>query len=77
MNKKIIFGIVFALVLLGVGGWYFYQTGTQIKNEATSEIQKSAEVTDTVQTGASSAMEQVNPFSAKVNPVEGYKNPFE
>jgi len=81
MNKKILYGALVVLVVAaGVVVWrlYYAPTSPKEQGEATpTEVAKTAAVADTAQTSAGSAMEKANPFSANVNPVEGYKNPFE
>ena len=73
---------VFIIVVLGFFVWRFFYAGVAVnsthpQNAVTTEVEKSATVSDKAQTGASDAMEKANTFSAKVNPIEGYKNPFE
>jgi len=82
MNKKILYSLI-AIVVVALGAtvwWFFIRTPflvTEEKSIVSPGIQKASAVTDTVQTSASSVVDKANPFSSNVNPVQGYKNPFE
>ena len=92
MNKKVItaIAIVVALalvaVLLAEGWWYM----TRVTDEApavseapvastaeSAQVGEAMDTADKAQSSVSSGVEKTNPFSADVNPMSGYKNPFE
>lgn len=81
MNKKAIYFVVFAALLLAAiaAGW-MYMRGSIITAPVTTAdtpIGKAAETTQAAQSATGDSIEKVNPFKADVNPVSGYKNPFE
>jgi len=64
MNKLVII-VIIILVVLGFGFVCFYNISSHPKN-----IEKTVTVNPTAK------MPETNPFKTKVNPVEGYTNPF-
>lgn len=68
MSKKLLFSIVAVLVIIVICFVYFYmnkQTGNNINNNR-------AATTPSV----TAKMPETNPFKTKVNPMQGYTNPF-
>ncbi len=77
MSKKTTYlfsAIVF--VLFCFAGWFFYQSQVA-KKVISPEILTVTESVVKAQSGVSSAVGKTNPFGADVNPMQGYKNPFE
>lgn len=86
MNKKIIISIVVLLVLVAIafGGVVYYKNNIELgtvdkygEETETSSAMQVVETAQVVQSAAGASVDKVNPFSASVNPVNGYKNPFE
>lgn len=77
MSKKAIYAVsALAVVLLALAGWFFYQSRTP-KEVVSPEILVATENAAQAQFGASTAVGKTNPFATDVNPMQGYKNPFE
>ena len=78
MNKKTIY-VFFALaivIVLCVAGWFFYRSRSD-KSIVSTDILAVTETATNAQSGANDAVGNANPFGADVNPMQGYKNPFE
>jgi|GEM_PF-2435670 len=84
--KKIAFSIVGVVVLVAIvfGGVIYYKNnielGTIDKYGEETETSSTVQVVETaqvVQSAAGASVDKVNPFSADVNPLSGYKNPFQ
>ncbi|MCX6739387.1 MAG: hypothetical protein NT098_05075 [Candidatus Parcubacteria bacterium] len=77
MNKKTIYIFsVLVVVVLAVAGWFLYQSKTE-KTIVSPEMLAVTESVAKAQSGVSNAVGKTNPFGADVNPMQGYKNPFE
>jgi len=78
MNKKaIIFIVIILLLALGFAGfWMMNRTMTPALEEETP-LSAGLEAVSTAQNAAGDSMDKTNPFSADVNPMNGYTNPFE
>jgi len=88
MNKKVIAAVVIILaaVLLAGGWWYMSRvpaplpdtlTAPLAKTPESSQVGEAMDTADKAQNSVSLGVEKTNPFSADVNPMSGYKNPFE
>jgi len=77
MGKKTLY-IFSALVLtvLCVAGWLYYQSKLAKKN-VSPQVLIATETASKAQSGVGNAVQNTNPFGADVNPIQGYKNPFE
>ncbi|MFA5831463.1 MAG: hypothetical protein WC878_06555 [Candidatus Paceibacterota bacterium] len=78
MNKKTIyiFSALALVVVLCIAGWFFYRSRTD-KTIISPDILAVTETATNAQSGANEAIGKTNPFGADVNPMQGYKNPFE
>ncbi|MCX6736353.1 MAG: hypothetical protein NTZ13_04685 [Candidatus Parcubacteria bacterium] len=75
MNKKYIFSAI-GIVFLAVLFWFLYQWQLN-KKSAVPDMITIVETFAKAQSNASNAIEKTNPFGADINPMQGYKNPFE
>ncbi len=75
MNKKYIFSAI-AISALAVLCWFLYQWQLNKKTAGADTISV-VETSSQAQSSAANAIEKTNPFGTNVNPMQGYKNPFE
>jgi len=81
MLKKI--NITFAVVVvvaIAIGVWWFlFRVPAPVIAPETKNTQvvQAVKTSQKAQDAASASIDQANPFHADVNPMSGYKNPFE
>jgi hypothetical protein len=77
MSKKTIYIFsALAIIVLAIAGWLFYRSQS-VKNTVNPGVLTVTETATNAQSGAANAVGKTNPFGADVNPIQGYKNPFE
>ncbi|MCX6721904.1 MAG: hypothetical protein NTY04_01815 [Candidatus Staskawiczbacteria bacterium] len=70
MNSKLLFSIIAVLVIIGLA--YFF---TLSQPKSTNKANLSGK-TSGAAASATAKMPETNPFKTKVNPMQGYTNPF-
>jgi flagellar basal body-associated protein FliL len=73
MDKKVL-NIVIAIIVIAIAVYAYMQLGNKKGGE---DVNAPASQFDSVIDNPIEAMPETNPFDTNVNPMEGYKNPFE
>lgn len=73
MDKKIL-SIIIIVAIIAIAVFAYRQMGDKLSNQINNEEESQF---NGVMENPLENMPETNPFETKVNPMEGYKNPFE
>lgn len=79
MAKNVIVQIIVLLLVVGGGAWwYMNRSHTSVENSSTANEVATDAMSQIAPVSVSDSFRVTNPFDkAKINPLEGYVNPFE